>query len=194
MRYYAHESAVIDPGAEIGAGCRIWHFVHVSGSAVIAENVSLGQGVFVGEDVRIGAKCKIQNHVSLYQGVTLEPGVFCGPSVVFTNVINPRAQVDRKAEFRSTPVGEGATLGANSTIVCGNRIGRYAFVAAGAVVTRAVPDYALVAGVPARHQGWMSEHGQRLDLPLSGKGRAACPESGEQYQLHDDVVSRVATA
>jgi Serine acetyltransferase len=182
-----HESAIIDDGAQIGEGTRIWHWVHVCGGAVIGRNCSLGQNVFVGNRVRIGDRVKIQNNVSVYDNVTLEDDVFCGPSMVFTNVYNPRAAVERKHEYRNTLVRQGATLGANCTIVCGVTIGRYAFVGAGAVVNRDVPDFALMVGVPARQVGWMSRHGVRLDLPLTGEGEATCPETGERYLLRDGV-------
>lgn len=182
-----HESAIIDDGAQIGEGTRIWHWVHVCGGAVIGRNCSLGQNVFVGNRVRIGDRVKIQNNVSVYDNVTLEDDVFCGPSMVFTNVYNPRAAVERKHEYRSTLVRQGATLSANCTIVCGVTIGRYAFVGAGAVVNRDVPDFALMVGVPARQVGWMSRHGVRLDLPLTGEGEATCPETGERYLLRDGV-------
>jgi UDP-2-acetamido-3-amino-2,3-dideoxy-glucuronate N-acetyltransferase len=173
---YIHESAFVDQPSEIGAGTRIWHFAHILPNTVIGENCSLGQNVMVGPDVRIGDNCKIQNNVALYKGVELADGVFCGPSCVFTNVLTPRAEVERKNEFLPTPVGRGATIGANATIVCGNRIGAYAMVAAGAVVTRDVDDYALVAGVPARRIGWVSRSGDRLD------DRLICPRTGERYE------------
>ena len=183
MTYYRHESAIVDEGAEIGEGCRIWHFVHVGAGARIGRNVTLGQNVFVGGGAVIGDDCKVQNNVSIYDGVVLEDGVFCGPSAVFTNVANPRAGIERKHEYRETRVRTGATLGANCTIVCGVTIGRHAFVGAGAVVTGDVGDHALVVGVPARQVGWMSRHGERLDLPLEGEGEAACPATGEIYRL-----------
>jgi UDP-2-acetamido-3-amino-2,3-dideoxy-glucuronate N-acetyltransferase len=188
MAYTAHPTAVIDDGASIGEGTRIWHWVHVSSGAVIGKDCSLGQGVFIGGRVVMGANCKIQNHVSVYDGVTLGDDVFCGPSMVFTNVHNPRSHVARKHEYRPTVVHRGATLGANSTIVCGVTIGEYAFVAAGAVIVRDVQPYALMAGVPARHVGWMSRHGQRLDLPLAGSGMAICPATGDQYSLEEGKV------
>lgn len=178
-----HPSAIVDEGARIGDGSRIWHFAHVCAGAEIGEGVSLGQNGFVANKVRIGDRCKIQNNVSVYDNVTLEEGVFCGPSMVFTNVNNPRALVERKDEYWDTLVKKGATLGANCTIVCGVTIGAYAFVAAGAVVTKDVPDYALVAGVPARQIGWMSEYGERIPLPLQGEGRYICPHTGFLYVL-----------
>lgn len=185
MAYTAHQTAIIDPGAQIGEGTRIWHWVHVSGGAVIGEQCSLGQGVYVGNQVRIGNRVKIQNYVSVYDGVTLEDGVFCGPSMVFTNVINPRSEVVRKDEYRPTLVRRGASLGANCTIVPGVTIGEYAFVGAGAVVVKDVPDYALMVGVPARQTGWMSRFGERLELPLSGNGTAVCPHTGVRYRLEN---------
>ncbi|WP_235581919.1 acyltransferase, partial [Rhizobacter sp. Root29] len=163
-----HSSAIVDAGAQLGAGTRVWHFAHVCAGARIGDGCSLGQGVYVGNDVRIGHNVKIQNNVSVYDAVTLEDDVFCGPSMVFTNVYNPRSAVTRKNEYRRTLVRQGATLGANCTIVCGHTVGRYAFVGAGAVVHRDVPDFALMVGVPARHAGWMSRHGERLALPLTG--------------------------
>lgn len=188
MSYTAHPTAIIDAGARIGDGTRIWHWVHVCADAVIGERCSLGQSVFVANRVVIGDRCKIQNNVSLYDGVTLEDGVFCGPSMVFTNVHNPRALIERKHEYRDTLVKTGATLGANCTIVCGVTIGEYAFIGAGAVITRDVPAHALMAGVPARQIGWMSRHGERLDLPLQGEAEAACPATGERYRLVDGRV------
>lgn len=178
-----HPSAIVDAGAVIGAGCRIWHFVHVCGGARIGERCSFGQNVFVGNQVVIGANVKVQNNVSIYDGVTLEDDVFCGPSMVFTNVYNPRSAVSRKDEYRPTLVRQGATLGANCTVVCGVTIGRHAFVGAGAVVNRDVPDFALILGVPGRQAGWMSRFGERLQLPLSGRGEATCDHTGERYIL-----------
>lgn len=191
MSYDCHESAIIDEGASIGEGSRIWHFAHVCGGARIGRGVSLGQNVFVANRVSIGDNCKIQNNVSVYDDVTLEDGVFCGPSMVFTNVNNPRALVERKDEYRPTLVRKGATLGANCTIVCGTTIGAYAFVAAGAVVIDDVKDYALVAGVPAKAIGWMSRHGEKLELPVEGNGEASCPATGERYRLHSGAVKRM---
>lgn len=187
---YIHDTAIVDEGAEIGPGSRVWHFVHVSAGARIGKDVSLGQNVYVGNRVIIGNSCKIQNNVSIYDNVYLEDGVFCGPSMVFTNVYNPRSLVERKNEYRDTHVRTGATLGANCTIVCGVIIGKYAFVAAGAVVTKSVPDFALMAGVPARQIGWMSEFGEQLKLPILGDGEATCPHTGRKYLLLDGVLSQ----
>lgn len=181
-----HPSAIVDEGATIGSGTRVWHFVHVCGGAKIGARCSLGQNVFVANRVRIGDDCKIQNNVSIYDNVTLEDGVFCGPSMVFTNVYNPRALVARKDQYRDTLVRTGATLGANCTIVCGVTIGAYAFVAAGAVVNRDIPDYAMVAGVPAKAIGWMSRHGERLTFDEDGN--AACPATREHYRLREGRV------
>lgn len=192
MAYSAHPTAIVDEGAEIGDGTRVWHWVHVSAGARIGRNCSLGQNVFVGNDVVIGDNVRIQNNVSVYDAVTLEDDVFCGPSMVFTNVANPRSAVTRRHEYRPTVVRKGATLGANCTIVCGHTIGRHSFVGAGAVVTEDVPDFALVAGVPARQIGWMSQHGERLDLPLEGDGSATCPGTGERYVLRNGCCSLVA--
>ena len=192
MGYTVHPSAIVDAGAQIGEGSRVWHFVHVCGGARIGERCSLGQNVFVGNDVRIGDNVKIQNNVSVYDAVTLEDDVFCGPSMVFTNVYNPRSAVTRKDEYRRTLVKKGATLGANSTIVCGTTIGEYAFVGAGAVVNRDVPAFALMVGVPARQVGWMSRFGERLDLPLKGNAETKCPNTGERYILEDGACRLVA--
>lgn len=183
MSYQVHETAIIDAGARIGDGTRIWHWVHVCGGAEIGQRCSLGQNVFVANRVKIGNNVKIQNNVSVYDNVTLEDDVFCGPSMVFTNVVNPRSEVERKDEYRNTVVKRGATIGANATIVCGVILGEYAFVAAGAVVTRDVPAFALVGGVPARQMGWMSRHGERLNLPLQGDAEAVCPHTGTRYAL-----------
>lgn len=181
-----HPSAIVDAGAQLGEGTRVWHFSHVCAGARIGAGCSLGQNVFVGNDVVIGSNVKIQNNVSVYDAVTLEDDVFCGPSAVFTNVFNPRAAVVRKNEYRRTLVRQGATLGANSTIVCGTTVGRYAFIGAGAVVTRDVPDFALIAGVPGRRIGWMSRFGERLPLPVSGQGEATCPHTGDRYRLEGE--------
>lgn len=189
MGYTVHPSAIVDDGAQIGEGSRVWHFVHVCGGAVIGAGCSLGQNVFVGNRVRIGNNVKIQNNVSVYDNVTLEDDVFCGPSMVFTNVYNPRSAVTRKDEYRDTVVRRGATLGANSTIVCGVTIGEYAFVGAGAVVNRDVKPFALMAGVPARQLGWMSRFGERLPLPLAGEGEATCPHTGDRYVLRQGQLS-----
>jgi len=191
MSYFVDETAVIDNGATIGDHSRIWHFTHVCGGAVIGEGVSLGQNVFVGNVVKIGDKCKVQNNVSIYDNVTLEEGVFCGPSMVFTNVYNPRSLIERKSEYRDTLVKKGATIGANSTIICGITIGEYAFIGAGAVVNRDVPDYALVLGVPGVQTGWMSAYGERLDLPLNGQAEAACQHTSDKYILDGNRVKRI---
>jgi UDP-2-acetamido-3-amino-2,3-dideoxy-glucuronate N-acetyltransferase len=189
MAISVHASAIVDDGAVLGDGCRVWHFAHIGAGARIGAGCSFGQGVYVGDDVRIGSNVKVQNHVSVYDAVTLEDDVFCGPSMVFTNVHNPRSAVPRKHEYRRTLVRQGATLGANCTVVCGTTIGRHAFVGAGAVVSRDVPDFALVVGVPARLIGWVSRYGERLDLPSQGDGVAACPATGERYRLHDGVCA-----
>ena len=188
LPYFKHDTAIVDDGAEIGDGSRVWHFVHVCGGARIGRKVSLGQNVFVGNKVTIGDNCKIQNNVSVYDNVLMEEGVFCGPSMVFTNVYNPRSLIERKNEYRDTIVRKGATLGANCTIVCGVTIGKYAFVGAGAVVNRDVPDFALMVGVPARQIGWMSKVGEQLDLPLTGQAEAVCPHSGARYVLKEGTV------
>lgn len=187
-----HPSAIVDEGAQLGAGTRVWHFAHVSAGARIGERCSLGQNVYVGNDVLIGDNVKIQNNVSVYDAVTLEDDVFCGPSMVFTNVYNPRSAVTRKGEYRRTLVRRGATLGANCTVVCGITVGRHAFVGAGAVVNRDVPDFALMLGVPARQAGWMSRFGERLALPLRGEAEAACPHTGDRYRLAGERVTLLA--
>ena len=184
-----HPTAVIDEGAQIGDGCHIWHWVHICAGAKIGQNCSLGQNVFIGNRVLIGNNCKIQNNVSVYDNVTLEDDVFCGPSMVFTNVRNPRSLVSRKDEYRNTWVKRGATLGANATILCGNTIGEFAFVAAGAVVTHDVKPYALMAGVPAKQIGWMSKHGETLDLPLLEDGETICINTGLKYVLRNGICT-----
>jgi UDP-2-acetamido-3-amino-2,3-dideoxy-glucuronate N-acetyltransferase len=186
--YTVHSTAIVDEGAEIGEGSRVWHWVHVCGGAKIGVGVSLGQNVFVGNKVVIGDHCKVQNNVSVYDNVRLEEGVFCGPSMVFTNVYNPRSLIERKDEYRNTLVKKGATLGANCTIVCGVVIGQYAFVGAGAVINQDVSPYALMVGVPAKQIGWMSEFGEKLDLPVNGKGEAICQHTGERYLLNGALL------
>ena len=188
--YSAHETAIIDKGCHIGEGTRIWHFSHVITGSKVGKNCNIGQNVVIGPNVTIGNNCKIQNNVSVYEGVTLEDDVFCGPSMVFTNVYNPRCEIPRKQEYRKTLVKKGATLGANCTIISGITIGEYAFVGAGAVVNRDVPDYALVVGNPARQIGWMSRYGEQMALPLSGNGEYECPHTGDIYVLRDGKVSR----
>jgi len=190
MTYQAHESAIIDDGAQIGDDSRIWHFAHICSGAKIGKSVSLGQNVFVGNKVVIGDYCKIQNNVSVYDNVYLQEGVFCGPSMVFTNVYNPRSLIERKSEYQDTLIKKGATLGANSTIVCGVTVGEYAFVGAGAVIKKDVPAYALMVGVPAKQIGWMSEFGEQLDLPLNGSASTRCQHSGEEYTLTDGQLSK----
>lgn len=192
MSWWAHPSAIVDDGATIGTDTRVWHFAHVCAGARIGAGCSLGQNVFVANRVVIGAGCKIQNNVSVYDDVTLEDDVFCGPSMVFTNVVNPRAFVQRKDEYRPTLVQRGASIGANATIVCGTTVGEYAFVAAGAVIVKDVPAHAMMAGVPARQIGWMSRHGERLSLPIEGDGDALCPATEEPYRLRDGAVTREA--
>lgn len=189
--YFVHDSAIVDDGAIIGDGSRVWHFTHVSAGATIGREVSLGQNVFIANAVKIGSHCKIQNNVSIFDNVELEDYVFCGPSMVFTNVTNPRANVNRKQEYKDTIVRRGATLGANCTIVCGVTIESFAFVAAGAVITKDVPAYALMAGVPAVQIGWMSEYGERLDLPVKGNGSTTCPHTNVRYILESDVLRRL---
>lgn len=187
-----HPSAIVDEGAQIGEGSRIWHWVHVCGGAKIGKGVSLGQNVFIGNKVVIGDNCKIQNNVSVYDNVILEEGVFCGPSMVFTNVYNPRSLIERKNEYRNTLVNKGATLGANCTVVCGTTIGEFAFVGAGAVVNKHVKPYALMVGVPAKQIGWMSEFGEQIPLPIIGSGSYICPHSGQHYLLENDNLKRVS--
>ena len=189
MSITIHPTAIVDEGAQIGEGSRVWHWVHICGGARIGRDCSFGQNVFVGNRVVIGNNCKIQNNVSLYDNVTLQDDVFCGPSMVFTNVYNPRSAVSRKDEYRNTLVKRGVTLGANCTVVCGITLGEYAFIAAGAVVNRNVKPYALMAGVPARQIGWISQHGEQLDLPLTGEGSAICSATGLHYHLHKDALT-----
>lgn len=190
MNYYKHETAIVDAGAEIGDSCRVWHWAHICSGAKIGKGVSLGQNVFVGNKVTIGDNCKIQNNVSVYDNVHLEDGVFCGPSMVFTNVYNPRSLIERKDQYRDTIVKKGATLGANCTIVCGIIIGEFAFIGAGAVVNKNVPAYALMVGVPAKQKGWMSEFGEQIDLPLDGEGEFICPHTGDIYTLDGKTLSK----
>jgi len=188
--YLVHASAIIDEGAQIGEGSRVWHFTHVCAGAKIGRGVSLGQNVFVGNKVIIGDRCKIQNNVSVYDNVTLEEGVFCGPSMVFTNVYNPRSLIDRKSEYRNTLVKKGTTLGANCTIVCGVTIGEFAFIGAGAVINTDVKPYALMVGVPAKQIGWMSEYGEKIPLPLTGEGQYQCPHTQNMYQLNKNSLKK----
>ena len=192
-RYFAHKTVAIDPGAEIGAGTKIWHFSHIMSNAVIGENCNLGQNVVVSPGCTIGSNTKIQNNVSVYTGVILEEDVFCGPSMVFTNVINPRSHVNRRDEYQQTLVCRGASIGANATIVCGVTLGRYCFIGAGTVVTRNVPDYALIVGNPGRLKGYVCYCGEKLDLPLSSNeaGEATCNECRRRYQKHGDKVTEV---
>lgn len=189
MSIFIHPSAIVDEGALIGDNSRIWHFTHVCAGATIGSKCSVGQNVFISNKVVIGNNVKIQNNVSVYDNVTIEDDVFCGPSMVFTNVINPRAHVERKTEYLDTIVKKGATLGANCTIVCGSTIGEYAFVAAGAVVTKNVPSFALVAGVPSRQIGWMTRFGERIELPLTGQGSFVCPHTGDLYELLGNIIN-----
>ena len=189
-----HPTAIVDDGAQIGEGTRVWHWVHISSGARIGKRCSFGQNVYVGNDVKVGDNVKVQNNVSIYDAVTLEDDVFCGPSMVFTNVYNPRSAVSRKDEYRKTLVRRGATLGANCTIVCGTTVGAYAFVAAGAVINRDVKPYALMVGVPARQIGWMSEQGDRLDLPLSGEASCVCASTNATYQLINGEVTKKEAA
>lgn len=191
MDYQVHETAIVDEGAQIGKGSRVWQWVHVCAGAKIGSDVSLGQNVFVGNKVVVGDKCKIQNNVSIYDNVCIEEGVFCGPSMVFTNVYNPRSFIERKDEYRDTFIKKGATLGANCTIICGTTVGAFAFVGAGAVVNKDVPPYALMVGVPARQIGWMSEYGEKLDLPVTGNTQAKCDYTGQIYQLKGSQVTLI---
>src|SRR5687768_4271167 len=189
MNYFAHETAIIDEGASIGEGSKIWHFSHIMNGSTLGAKCNVGQNVVIMPGVKLGTNVKVQNNISIYTGVTCEDDVFLGPSMVFTNVINPRSAIVRRAEFAKTTVKHGATIGANATIVCGHDIGRYAFIGAGAVVTKAVKDYELVMGNPARHGGWMSEYGHKLSFDKNGI--AVCPESGQKYELDSDKVNRL---
>ena len=188
--YFAHETAVIDEGCEIGEGTKIWHFSHIMPNCKIGKNCNIGQNVVVSPEVILGNNVKVQNNVSIYTGVICEDDVFLGPSMVFTNVINPRSAVNRRNQYAKTTVKKGASIGANATIVCGHDIGEYAFIGAGAVVTKDVPAYALVVGNPARHIGWMSEYGHRLEFDENGT--AVCPESGEKYILENNTVKKIS--
>lgn len=187
--YFAHESAVIDENCQIGSGTKIWHFSHIMPDSYIGENCNIGQNVVVSPGVKLGNNVKVQNNVSIYTGVSCDDDVFLGPSMVFTNVINPRSAVNRRGQYSKTHVGKGATIGANATIVCGNDIGQFAFIGAGSVVTKYVPPYALVVGNPAKQVGWMSEFGHKLSF--DEKGIAICPESGEKYHKHDNIVEKI---
>jgi len=189
MSYFIHPSAIIDPDCQIGEDTKIWHFSHLMSHCVVGKNCNIGQNVFVAEGAVLGNNVKVQNNVSIYAGVVCEDDVFLGPSVVFTNVLTPRSFIDRKAEFSQTLVCKGATIGANATIVCGNRIGRYALIGAGAVVTKPVPDYALVVGNPAVQVGWVSEYGHTLQF--DEEGRAVCPESGQHYKLAQNILTKI---
>jgi UDP-2-acetamido-3-amino-2,3-dideoxy-glucuronate N-acetyltransferase len=191
MSFMRHDTAIVDAGAEIGEGSKIWHFTHVCAGAKIGSNASLGQNVYIGNRVVVGDNCKIQNNVSVYDNVVIEDGVFCGPSMVFTNVYNPRSFIERKDKYQDTLVKQGATLGANCTIVCGVTIGRYSFVGAGAVVISDIPDFALVVGVPSRQIGWMSEYGEQLDIPLTGHAETVCPNTNDTYLLVNSKLVKV---
>ena len=191
MNYHVHESAIVDDGAKIGNDTRVWHFVHVCSGAQIGEGCSLGQNVFVGNKVTIGNNVKVQNNVSVYDNVHIEDDVFCGPSMVFTNVYNPRSFIERKIEYRDTLVKKGATLGANCTIVCGVTIGEYSLVGAGAVINKDVPAFALMVGVPARQIGWISKYGEQLELPISGTGTEKCEHTGDTYQLLGSTLTLI---
>ena len=190
LPYFAHETAVIDDGCEIGSGTKIWHFSHIMKGSRIGAQCNIGQNVVISPGVALGRNCKVQNNVSIYTGVTCEDDVFLGPSMVFTNVSNPRSAVNRRDQYERTIVKKGATIGANATIVCGHDIGRFAFIGAGAVVTKSVPDYALIVGNPGKQKGWMSEYGHKLEF--DGKGFAVCPESQERYQLAGGIVKKLA--
>ncbi len=189
VNYFAHPTAVIDEGCEIGEGTKIWHFSHIMSNCKLGKNCNLGQNVVVSPGVILGTNVKAQNNISIYTGVICDDDVFLGPSMVFTNVINPRSAINRKSEYAKTHVGRGASIGANATIVCGHDIGKYAFIGAGAVVTKHIPDYALVVGNPSRQIGWMSEYGHRLEF--NNEGLAVCKESGQQYKLENNIVTRI---
>ncbi len=189
IKYFAHETAIVDENCQIGEGTKIWHFSHIMNGCIIGKNCNIGQNVVISPEVVLGNNVKVQNNVSVYTGVICDDDVFLGPSCVFTNVTNPRSAVNRKSQYAKTHVGKGATIGANSTIVCGHDIGTYAFIGAGAVVTKSVPDYALLVGNPARQLGWMSEYGHRLHF--NPEGFAECPESHDKYQLKDGKVSKI---
>jgi len=191
MKYFAHETAVIDEGCQIGEGTKIWHFSHIMPNCILGASCNIGQNVVISPEVVLGNNVKVQNNVSIYTGVICEDDVFLGPSMVFTNVMNPRSAVNRRDSYLKTIVKQGASIGANATIVCGHDIGRYAFIGAGAVVTKHVPDYALVVGNPARQIGWMSEYGHRLNFDENGM--AECPESGDKYTLNENTVERVTS-
>ena len=191
MNHHVHESAIVDDGAKIGNNTRVWHFVHVCSGAKIGEGCSLGQNVFVGNKVTIGNNVKVQNNVSVYDNVHIEDDVFCGPSMVFTNVYNPRSFIERKTEYRDTLVKKGATLGANCTIVCGVTIGEYSLVGAGAVINKNVPAFALMVGVPAKQIGWISKYGEQLKLPISGSGTEKCEHTGDTYQLSGSTLTLI---
>ncbi len=194
MTFFKHDTAIVDDGAQIGSNSRVWHWAHVCSGAKIGSGVSLGQNVFVGNQVTIGDKCKIQNNVSVYDNVHLEDGVFCGPSMVFTNVYNPRALVERKDQYRNTVVKLGATLGANCTVVCGITIGEFAFIGAGTVVNKDVKPFALMVGVPAKQIGWMSAYGEQLDFALKGEAESVCSKTGDHYELKGEFLSRTESS
>lgn len=192
MSFFQHETAIVDDGASIGEGSRVWHWAHVCSGAQIGRGVSLGQNVFVGNKVTIGDQCKIQNNVSVYDSVHLEEGVFCGPSMVFTNVYNPRSLIERKDQYRDTIVKKGATLGANCTVVCGITIGEYAFIGAGTVVNKDVKPFALMVGVPAKQIGWMSIYGEKLNIPLEGNLEVTCPHTQQLYRLKGEELTLIS--
>ena len=190
---FIHQTAIIDNGAIIGNGCKIWHWVHICSTAIIGSNCSLGQNVFVGENATLGDNVKVQNNVSIYEKVILEDDVFCGPSMVFTNVYNPRSKINRKKEYKKTLIKKGASLGANCTIICGITIGKHAFIGAGSVVTKDVKDFSLMVGVPSKQIGWMSEYGERIDLPLKGEGNWLCKDTGDNYELRGDKIIKLSS-